>query len=133
METISACFSDGDQQVLCARLTALAQAERALKVEFLRVLGEFDERRLSLELGYSSTHAFLVERLGMSGGSAFRRVTAARLLRKIPAIAGYVEAGRLSLTKLGTHQDVLTIANADELVERAAGLTEREVESLAVR
>ena len=77
METMSACFSDGDQQILCARLTALAQAERALKVEFLRVLGEFDERRLSLELGYSSTHVFLVERLGFSGGSAFRRVTAA--------------------------------------------------------
>src|SRR5262245_59901728 len=131
MQATSLSFAGWDHQALCARLTALAHAERAFKLEFLRALGELDERRLYLELGFSSTHGWLVEHLKLSNASAFRRVTAARLLRRIPLLSGYLESGQLSLTKLSHLRDVLTVQNAPHLLEWAARLTEREVECLA--
>src|SRR5437016_4733362 len=126
MNAISLPSFDSDPNTLSARLSALAQSERELKVEFLRLLGELDSRRYYLELGYPSSFAFLTGHLGLSNASAFRRITAARLLGRMPSIAGYLESGRLSLTKLSYLKDVLTEESCKALLERAAALGEKE-------
>ena len=64
--------------------------------------------------------------------SAFRRITAARLLEKMPVIAAYLESGRVSLTKLCHLKDRLTEDNCEALLDQAAALGEKEVEALAV-
>jgi len=56
----------------------------AQPAQLLAHLVEFEERMLHLELGFSSLFAYRVDSLGMSEGSAGRRVTAA------PTISGGV-------------------------------------------
>jgi len=62
---------------LLARLSALVQQSNVLTAQLLAHLVELEERMLHLELGYSSLFAYCVEALGMSEGTAGRRVTAA--------------------------------------------------------
>jgi len=114
-------------------LGRLLASERKLRVEFLLSLAEFDRRRLYLELGYSSLFVYLKEVLGLSDGSAFRRMTVCRLLVRIPALAEWLREGRVSLSKVATLRKVLTEDNGPTLLPRAAAMTEKEVEALALR
>ena len=112
---------------LTARLYSLRAQERSLLVEFLAYLGELDNRKLYLELGFPSTFAFCTDHLGLTKSSAFRRVTAARLLVRFPALAD----GRLCLTTVVELRDVLSAENLALVLDRAAGRTEDEVKVLA--
>lgn len=118
---------------LVARVVALAKQERALRADFILSLGVFEERRLHLKAGYPTLFAWLTDRLHFSRASAFRRATAARLCRKMPAAAAYLAEGRLSLTKLCYLKDSLAPDNCLDLLEQAASMTEREVELLALQ
>jgi len=111
----------------------LAKKERAFRVDFIIALGPFEERRLHLRAGYSSLFAWLTERMRFPNASAFRRQTAARLCRRMPAAAAYLREGRLSLTKLCSLKDSLAPENCLALLEQAASMTEREVEVLAAQ
>ena len=116
---------------LTARLYSLRAQERSLLVEFLAYLGELDRRRLHLELGFPSTFAFCTDHLGLSKGSTFRRLTAARLLVRFPMVAEYLSDGRLGLTTLVELRDVLGEDGLAQTLDRAAGKTEEEVKALA--
>ena len=115
---------------LTARLYQLRRRERRLLVELLLHIGEVDRRKLYLELAFPSLFAFLEGYLGYSGGSAFRRCTAARLLARFPVLAEYLADGRLSLATLVELRDVLDEDRLDEVLARAAGRTEKEVQQL---
>jgi hypothetical protein len=71
--------------------------------------------------------------LKLTESSACRRIGVARLLARFPRIAGYLLASRLTLMGLGALKDVLDESNVDELLERAAGLSERDVRELVTR
>src|SRR5258708_40301283 len=109
-----------DARAIADRLRVLACEERQLKVQLIELLGPFDEERLYLELGYPSCCAFLTQALGFSNASAYRRITAARLLRKLPTVVEWISSGRVSLTKLGALKDVLTVENHRELLDQAS-------------
>ena len=64
---------------LLAGLSELVRQSDALAAQVLAHLVELEVRMLHLELGFSSLFAYCVEALGMSEGSAGRRVTAARV------------------------------------------------------
>src|SRR5262249_43812868 len=66
-------IADVPGPALTARLYEIRKAERSLLVEFLVYLAELDRRKLYLELGFSSTFAFLTDHLGLTRSSAFRR------------------------------------------------------------
>jgi hypothetical protein len=117
-------------EALTSQLGKLLGGERALLIDFLRHLGEMDRRRLCLELGHSSLFAYLTEHLRLSKASAFRRATAARLLARFPAVADLLADGRLCLTTLCLLKDVLSDEGAAEILERAVGRTEEEVQVL---
>ena len=116
---------------LTARLYELRKQERLLLVEFLAYLAEIDRRQLYLELGFSSTFAFLVDHLGYTKSAAFRRTTAARLAARFPVVLAYLGDGRLCLTTLVELRDVLEEARLGEILDRAAGRTEVQVRELA--
>ena len=116
---------------LTARLYELRKQERGLLVEFLEYLAELDRRQLYLELGFSSTFAFLVDHLGYTGSAAFRRTTAARLAARFPVVLAYLGDGRLCLTTLVELRDVLEESRLGEILDRAAGRTEAQVRELA--
>src|SRR6476659_6073507 len=102
--------------------------ERKVLAAFLECLAEFDRRRLHLQHGYSSLFQFLRDRYRFSKGSAYRKSTAARLLARYPIIGPLLEQGELSLVTVCLLKNVLTDENHAELLARAQGKTEEQVE-----
>src|SRR6187549_1476051 len=119
---------------LLAGLSELARQSNALTAQLLAHLVELDERMLHLELGFSSLFAYCVDSLGMSEGSAGRRVTAARVCRRFSEVFERVARGELHLCALCALAPHLNSENAAELFEACRGKTRRQVEELlAVR
>jgi 5-methylcytosine-specific restriction endonuclease McrA len=118
---------------LTARLYEIRNAERGLLVEFLAHLAELDRQKLYLEIGFTSTFAFLTDHLGYTRSAAFRRTTAARLVARFPIVSDYLSDGRLCLTTLVELREVLALDEAPlgEILDRAAGRTEEQVRELA--
>jgi hypothetical protein len=115
---------------LVAGLSALVRQSNELTAQVLAHLVELDERRLHLELGFSSLFAYCVEGLGMSEGAAGRRVTAARLCRRFPDAFERVARGELHLCALCALAPHLNEQNAAELFEASKGKTRRQIEEL---
>src|ERR1044072_4600329 len=80
--------------------------EREATLALIECLKEIDSRRLYLEMGYSSLHDFTIRYLGLSEGSAYRRISAARLITQIPEVKEAVETGRLNLSTVSMAQSV---------------------------
>ena len=89
---------DSDQ--LVAALFKLVRREHDLLSDLLAHLAELDERRLYLDLGYSSLFAYCTEQFEFCPASAGRRIAAARLCRTYPELFGRVAQGELQLTVL---------------------------------
>lgn len=66
----------------------------------LEVLREIDERKLYAKMGFSSLFGFAHKVLGYTEAEAGARITAARLIKQIPALSEKLEAGNLSLTQV---------------------------------
>ena len=121
-----------DSAALSRRLGELAGHERAVQVEFLLHLAEFDTRRAWAEEGYGSLWDYLLRVLHLREGAAFRRIAAMRVLRRLPALAEALRDGRLCLSTVTVLGPLLTEENVGELVTRAAFLTKADVERLVV-
>ena len=89
---------------------------------------------LHLELGFASLFSYCVGALGMSEGSAGRRVTAARVCRRFPQLFEGVARGDLhlcALCALAPHLSPgLRVEDATELFDACRGKTRRQVEEL---
>jgi hypothetical protein len=119
---------------LVAGLSKLVQQSNGLTAQVLAHWVELDERKLHLQLGFSSLFAYCVEGLGMSEGTAGRRVTAARVCRRFPDAFERVARGELHLCALCALAPHLNEQNATELFEASKGKTRRQIEELlAVR
>jgi len=115
---------------LVAGLSKLVQQSNALTAQVLAHLVELDERRLHLELGFPSLFAYCVEGLGMSEGTAGRRVTAARVCRRFPSAFERVGRSELHLCALCALAPHLNELNSAELFEACKGKTRRQIEEL---
>ena len=87
-------------QELVNNVIELVSKERKATIELLYSLGELDSRAIYRELGYSSLFDFCLRRLRLSEGSAYRRIAAARALKKDPEVARHLLSGELSLCGL---------------------------------
>src|SRR6186713_2682535 len=115
---------------LVAGLSRLVQQSNGLNAQVLAHLVELDERQLHLELGFSSLFAYCVESLGMSEGTAGRRVTVARVCRRFPDAFERVARGELHLCALCALAPHLNEQNAAELFDVSKGKTRRQIEAL---
>lgn len=120
-------LSDTD---LLSHLQALASQARVTLARLLATLGEVEERRLHLESACSSLFDYCIQRLGMSEGEAFRRITAARIARRFPAVLECIERGELHLSSVVLLRDYLTTENHAQLLREAAGKSKRGVQEL---
>jgi len=117
-------------QALLLDLDQRVAHDRKSFAVILTRIAEIDERRLYLAEGYSCMKAFCMERMRLTEGAAYKRLTTARLARQYPGILVALADGRLhmrAVLMLGPH---LTAANADELVAAAAGKTRFELDLL---
>ena len=107
--------------------------ERSATADFVACLGEFDRRRLFLELGFSSIYAYCATRLHLTEGAAYRRIEAARASVRFPAVFDMLRDGRLSLATAALIGPKLTPANAEDWLRDSAFKSKREVEALLAR
>lgn len=96
-------LSDKD---LIEKMDQLDREEKAKLTEILHHLKEIDSRRLYSAHGYKSLFDFTIQRFGYSEDQAYRRISAARLLKELPQIEQKLNNGSLSLTNLGKAQNL---------------------------
>lgn len=81
-------------------LQAIVRREKEILKEILLHIAEVDRRRLFLKFGYSSLYSYLTERLGYDGGSAQRRLDAARLAQQVPSLVESIDCGDITLAQV---------------------------------
>lgn len=115
---------------LLSNLQSTCLDTRRVVTRIVVYLGEVEERRLHLKASYSTLYEFCLRGLNMSEGEAFRRIAAARIVRRFPSLLGSLESGRIHLSGLVLLRHHLTPENYEALVDAAAGKSKREVEEL---
>jgi hypothetical protein len=118
---------------LLARVRLLAEREREATASLIAYLAELDHRRLYLAEGYSSLFSYCTEVLHLSEPAAYRRIKAARIFRRFPAIMELLEQGSINLTTVDLLAAHLTQENHRELLEEARHQSKRQVEELCAR
>jgi hypothetical protein len=119
----------GNDQLL-ATLSALVRREHDLMSDLLAHLAELDERRLYLDLGFTSLFAYCTEALGFCKSSAGRRIAVARVCRKYPEAFARIAGGELQLSALSLLAPHLTFENAVDLFEACKRKSCDQVEEL---
>lgn len=132
-DTTSKRLAEMSNEEIVVELKLFVGAERQSLARVIVYLVEIEERRIHLALACSSMFDFCTRKLGFSEGEAFRRLTAARLVRRFPALLDAIASGRIHLSSLVLLRDLLTEANVDEVVAAASGKTKREVEEVVAR
>ncbi|QLY27000.1 hypothetical protein [Bdellovibrio sp. KM01] len=92
---------------LVGRLESLCHSERKITHLILWHIVEIETRKLYLEMAYDSMFSYLTKKLGYSEDAAYRRISAARVLKKAPEISKKVEEGSVTLTQLAQVQKCL--------------------------
>jgi hypothetical protein len=121
-----------DAEVM-AGLAKLLREERRLTASVLVHLGEVEARKLHLAAACASMHVYCTRVLGMSEDQAFKRIRAARAVRRFPVVAKAVADGRLHLIGVVLLSPHLTADNVEELVAEASGKRKAEIEVLLAR
>src|SRR5882672_3818233 len=119
-----------ENEELVAALSVLVRRENDLMSDLLAHLAELDERRLYLDLGFTSLFAYCTEALGFCKSSAGRRIAVARVCRKYPEAFGHVAQGELQLSVLSLLGPHLKPENATELFEVCTRKSCEQVELL---
>lgn len=126
---------------LLSRTQLLVAEERKITLSLIEHLSEINRRMLYLEMGYGSLFEFAVKHLGLSEGSAHRRIAAMRLVQEVPEARAKLETGALSVTNAAKIQvafrtvkksEILTVSDKSEIVERCSGVTQKECESTLI-
>src|SRR5919198_999682 len=118
-----------DAELLTQTRSLVGRSNRLL-ADLLAHLGEVEARGIHRTRACSSLYTYLIYELRFSEDEAFRRVAAARLVRRFPALRDAIAAGELHLTgllMLGPH---LTAENVVEVMARAKHRTKREIARL---
>ena len=126
-------LSELSDHELVSRLSALCLEGHALTARMIVHLMEVEERRLDLRAACTSMFDFCQRKLGMSEGAAFRRINAARLVKRFPSLLARIERGELHLSTLVLLRPHLAEENVEELSAAVAGKTQRQVEELLAR
>ncbi|HEX2873097.1 MAG TPA: hypothetical protein VHP33_17665 [Polyangiaceae bacterium] len=120
-------ISDGD---LLAGTRRLVGASNQVLAALLTHLGEIEARGIYRTRACSSLYIYCAYELRFSEDAAFRRVSAARLVRKFPALLDAIASGELHLTALLTVGPHLTSENFCDVLARAKHRTKREIARL---
>lgn len=121
-------------KALLTETKKLVFAERQLTTQILHHLKEIERRKLYSDLKYSSLYDYCIRELSYSEGTAYRRISAARLLNDIPEIESKLNSGQLNLTNVATlvqffkENDINQIPEKQKIIEKVEGLSKRECE-----
>jgi len=94
--------------------------ERSIGVAMIHHLKENDRRRLWALMGYPDLFTYCTKALSYSESQAYRRISALKLIREVPAVEEKILSGELNLT---------TIAQAQTYFRQEAKLQNRKIET----
>ena len=114
-------------------LATLVVEERERTALLLAHISEVSHRKLYAPAGYSSMHAYCVERLGFTDDAAYNRIHAARAARRFPMLFAAVADGTLHVTAVRMLAPHLTRDNLKGLVDAAARKTKRQLRRELIR
>ncbi len=123
-------IQDLSDQDLEAELKFIAQRERHALAKLLVCLGEFERRKLFAKRGFANTFAYALRALKLDEGGAYRRIHAARSVRRWPELAQRIERGDLHLGAVLVLEPILNEKNHKELFALACGKSRRELEAI---
>lgn len=115
---------------LIAELKFLVAREKRNLAGLLIHLAEYDLRRLYRDAGYPSLFAYCVKSLGYDENTAYRLITAGRVIKRYPAACPLVASGDLTLTAILVLSPVLTDGNQERLLAEVKGKSRRELETI---
>jgi hypothetical protein len=118
-----------DAEVLSGTRRLVCQSNRALAA-LLAHLAEVEARGLHRTRACSSLYTYCIYELRMSEDAAYRRVAAARVVKRFPVLLGAIERGELHLTALLMLAQHVTETNVGEVIARAQFRTKKEIEKL---
>ena len=119
-----------DQELVSA-VAERAAGERHATADLIRVLIEFDRRRLYLGEGYPSLYAYCTQALHYSEHGAFNRIEVARAAARWPQLLARIEDGSLHLAGARLLAPHLTEENIAGALESASHKSKREIEEVA--
>ena len=122
------CLAQLSDSDLLANTRRLVGRSNQLFAALLAHLAEVEARGVHRTRACSSLYTYCIYELRMSEDAAFRRATAAKLVKRFPALFDAIASGELHLTgllMLGPH---LTAANLVEVLARAKHRTKKETE-----
>jgi 5-methylcytosine-specific restriction endonuclease McrA len=111
-------------------LTGLVAQDCTTTADLLAHIAEVDARKLYLPTAYPSMFSFCVGELRMSEDMASKRIQAARVARRFPAIFDAVAEGRLHLSAVVLLAPHLEPDTANELLAAATHKTKADIERL---
>ncbi len=116
---------------LLIELRRAVVVERTATAHLIELLAEVDARRLYLAEGCSALFTYCTQVLHLSEHAAYKRITAARVVRRVPAALEALRRGDINLTTISLLAPHLTPGNGAELVATARHKSKRDVEQLA--
>ena len=115
---------------LLRRLSDLVKESRGVEADVVAHIGEVELRRLYAQEACSSMFEYCRRVLGLRENEAYLRITVARAAREFPELLPMLRDGRLHLSGIARLTPHLTRRNADEVLERASGMSHREIREL---
>jgi len=115
---------------LLRSLNALIAQDRITTADLVAHVAEVDARKLYLPAAYPSMFAYCVGELHLSEDAAAKRIQAARVARRFPAIFEALAGGRLHLSGVVLLAPYLIEETAEGLLAAACGRTKAEIERL---
>jgi len=94
-------------EALDQRLLFWIKKEKEALGAVLLHIAEVERRRLYLQMAFPSMFAYLTERMGYEGGSAQRRLDAARLSLEVPNLLESLDRGEVTLSQVSLLQKSL--------------------------
>src|SRR6188768_66605 len=104
---------------LVSQIASLCLEGRRIGARLIVYLIEVEDRALDKRSACSSMWAFCIERLKMSESETCRRLYAARLVRKLPSVLGWIERGEVHLSALRHLGPYLKEENVADVLDEA--------------
>jgi hypothetical protein len=115
---------------LLRELSHLVRQGREVDADVVARIGEVELRRLYAQEACSSMFEYCRRVLLLRENEAYLRITVARAAREYPALLDMLRSGRLHLSGIARLTPHLTCQNVDTVLERASGMSHREVREL---
>ena len=121
-----------DSSVLAGFVRIIRQTH-AITAALIAHILEIEHRQLYRNLGYDSMRAFLIVEHHFSEDAAEKRLQAAHVVRRWPALLARIQDGRLHLSAVCMLSAHLDDQNAEELFEAATHKTKSQIHALLLQ